>query len=231
MTPAAIVFDFDGVIANSEPLHLRAFQDVLAPAGLPLTASDYYARYLGYDDEGLMDALTSDRGVDLAPARRAALLEVKGRRLGELLRQPDVIFPGAADCIRTLAARLPLAIASGALRAEIELVLDAAGLRACFHDIVAAGDTPAGKPAPDPYLRALALLQARGLVPAGPDAARRTVAIEDSHFGLAAARAAGFRTVALATSHPAADLGLADLVLPAIDAVTFEAVARLVNEA
>jgi len=229
MPPAAIVFDFDGVIANSEPLHLRAFQDVFGPAGLPIDAAEYYARYLGYDDEGMVDALTADRGVVLDRGRRTALLEIKARRLAELLRQPDVLFPGAAACVRELASHVPLAIASGALRAEIELVLDAAGLRDCFHDIVAAGETPSGKPAPDPYLRALALLQARGLVPAG--AARRTVAIEDSHFGLAAARAAGLRTVALTTSHPAGELGGADLVLPAIADVTFETLARLVADA
>jgi beta-phosphoglucomutase len=229
MPPAAIVFDFDGVIANSEPLHLRAFQEVLGPAGLPLGAAEYYARYLGYDDEDMVDALIADRGVVLDPARRAALLEAKGQRLADLLQQPGVLFPGAVACVRELATRVPLAIASGALRAEIELVLEAAGLRGCFHDIVAAGETPAGKPAPDPYLRALALLQARGVVPAG--AARRTVAIEDSHFGLAAARAAGLRTVALATSHPAEELAGADLVLSAIAEVTFDTLARLVADA
>ena len=231
MAPAAIVFDFDGVIANSEPLHLRAFQDVFGPAGFPISAAEYYARYLGYDDEGMVDALLADRGAALPPAQRAALLEAKAARLADLLRQPDVLFPGAVECVRALAQRVPLAIASGALRAEIELVLEAAGLRGCFHDIVAAGETGAGKPAPDPYLRALALLQRRGLVPEGPDAARRTVAIEDSHFGLAAARAAGFRTVAVTTSHPADDLGAADLVLPAIGHVTYDTLARLVADA
>lgn len=218
--PFAIVFDFDGVIADTEPLHMRAFQQVLAEAGLPITRQDYYDRYLGYDDVGAFARVAEDRGVALSETDCADLVARKAALMPALLGQPGVVFPNAGACVRRLADAAPLAIASGALRPEIELVLEAAGLRACFHDIVAAGETPRSKPAPDPYARAIALLQDRGLVPGDDEAARGSVAIEDSRWGLASARAAGLRAVAITTSYPAsAFVDTADLVVASLDEI------------
>jgi beta-phosphoglucomutase-like phosphatase (HAD superfamily) len=126
-----------------------------------------------------------------------------------LLADPSILFPGAVRCIVDLAAVVPLAIASGALRGEIECVLDAAAVRERFPVIVAAGETARGKPAPDPYVAALAGLRHQGVLAAN---AAPSVAIEDSHWGLESARAAGLRTIAVATSYPAGALD-ADLVL------------------
>jgi beta-phosphoglucomutase-like phosphatase (HAD superfamily) len=228
MVPAAIVFDFDGVIANTEPLHLRAFQQVLADAGVDLTAEEYYSRYLGYDDTAMVEQIAIDRGFELSADERHALLQRKATLMPLLLRSPDVLFEGAAECVRRLAAATPLAIASGALRSEIELVLDAGGLRNCFACIVAAGETREGKPAPDPYQRVIELLAGAGLVAAHDGASRRSVAIEDSHWGIVSARAAGLWCVAVATSYPAEQLTDADLVFPSLDAVRLEALSALV---
>ena len=120
----AIVFDFDGVIANSEPLHFRAFRDVLADEGVTLTEADYYARYLGFDDVGVFQAFGAGprphgRVVDIA-----ALVGAKGGPLEALERDVSVLFPGAAAAIRRAAAAMPIAIASGALGAEIRRVLE-----------------------------------------------------------------------------------------------------------
>lgn len=219
MLPAAIVFDFDGVIANSEPLHLEAFQQVLATIGVQLPALEYYERYLGYDDEGAFRAVLGDRGLAVTDAEVARLIADKAVLLPGLLSGPGILVPGAAECLGRLGASMPLAIASGARREEIELVLDARGLRHHVDVIVAAGETPLSKPHPDPYARAVDLLVARQRVPAGTTPAS-CVAIEDSHWGIASAKAAGLCCLALTTSYPRESLATADHVVESLDEVT-----------
>jgi beta-phosphoglucomutase len=203
----AIVFDFDGVIANSEPLHFQAFRDVLAGEGMTLSEHDYYERYLGYDDVGVFRAL------GLAAARIEDLVKAKAVRMETLERDSSILFPGAAAAIKRLAASVPLAIASGAIGPEIRRVLVREGLAQFFVAIVSADDAPNGKPSPDPYLRAVAKLD-----PAcgGRLTARECVAIEDSHWGLESARTAGLRTVAIGHTYDVRELS-ADLVLQTLD--------------
>src|SRR5262245_61678823 len=150
----AVIFDFDGVIANSEPLHFAAFRDILYRESVALTERDYYQRYLGFDDAGVFEAVARDQGIAWNGDRIRELLERKAARLEELERLTSTLFPGAEAAIRRLSADVPLGIASGAIRPEIERVLQRAGLKHLFGAIVAAGDTARGKPAPDPYLRA-----------------------------------------------------------------------------
>jgi beta-phosphoglucomutase len=203
----AIVFDFDGVIADTEPLHFRSLCDVLAEEHVALSEREYYARYLGYDDVGALRAIGVDYGRSWTIDHVAELVIRKAVRVEALERDVAVLFP--ADAV-------PLAIASGALGAEIRRVLDRADLTRYFAAIVAAEDTPASKPAADPYQRAvLRLADAIG----GPLRAADCVAIEDSRWGLESARAAGLRTVAISSSYDASDLGDADLVLPDIAAL------------
>jgi len=218
MDVQALVLDFDGVVADTEPLHFRAFQAVLADAGFGLTAEDYSARYLGFDDAGAFRAVAGDQGHAIAEERVRELVRLKSRLMDEALAASDVLFAGAAEAIRSLSSALPLAIASGALRGEITAVLGRAGLLSSFRAIVAGGETAAGKPAPDPYRRAVALL---GI------AARRAVAVEDSQWGLESARAAGLGTIAVTTSYPASTLAMADLVVPDLASVTLERLAQM----
>jgi HAD superfamily hydrolase (TIGR01509 family) len=223
----AIVFDFDGVIADSEPLHLRAFQHVLEHADINLTAADYYSRYLGFDDVGVFVSVARDNGKTLTDEQVTSLVAEKGNRIQELLKAGAVLFPGAADFIRQAAAAVPIAIASGAQRHEIEEILDATQLRECFAAIVAAGETVRGKPSPDPYARAFELLQRSNssLLP------ERCVAIEDSRWGLESAREAGLRCVGVTTSYPAAELPGAELIVAGLNALTIEMLEVLVNPA
>jgi len=220
----AIVFDFDGVIANSEPLHLQAFQQTLAEEGIALTRREYYARYLGYDDVGAFEAVGRDKGVAMDAGRVASLVARKGVALQALLNDGAVLFAGAAEFIREAAASVPIAIASGALRHEIDEIIGAAGLDGLFAAIVASGDTPESKPSPAPYR--LAFEQLRQAAAQGLDAAR-CVAIEDSRWGLESARGAGLRCVGVTNSYPAHELapaelvvgGLKDLTIPMLDAL------------
>jgi beta-phosphoglucomutase len=220
----AIVFDFDGVIANSEPLHFRAFRDVLAPRGVELIEPDYYTRYLGFDDLGAFRAIAKDRGRTWSAGELASLTADKAGRMEALERDASVLFPGAADAIRRAAAAVPIAIASGALGAEIRRVLDGANLTHYFKAIVAAEDTTAGKPAPDPYQRAVALLSKSvgDAVLAGD-----CVAIEDSRWGIASARAAGLRAVGVTSSYDAEELSGADLIIGSLAELDITSLQRL----
>jgi HAD superfamily hydrolase (TIGR01509 family) len=221
----AVFFDFDGVIADSEPLHLRAYQAVLGAEDIDLTKEDYYARYLGYDDVGLFQALARDRGMTLTTEHIDAWVEAKSHLIEEMLSNDAVLFPGTQDCIRMFADRVPLAVASGALEPEIDLVLRHAGLRDCFKAIASASDGVRGKPAPDLYLLAMAKLSqaARSIDPAS------CIAIEDSHWGIEAARTAGLRCVAVTHTYPAAELTLAHLVVDRLSDLTIAQIEELIR--
>jgi len=211
------VFDFDGVIANSEPLHLRAFQEVLAAADVTLTDREYYGNYLGFDDAGVFRAVDANRGAGWTPADIDALVSRKTARLEALEHGVSMLFPGAADAVRRLAAAVPLAIASGANGTEIRRVLDREQLTSSFVAIVPADAGLAPKPAPDPYLRAVAQL---GAARGESIAARDCVAVEDSMWGLRSARTAGLHTVAVTHTYPAAELSEADLIIISLQELT-----------
>jgi beta-phosphoglucomutase len=213
----AVVFDFDGVLANSEPLHFRAFRDVLAAEGVILTENAYYTRYLGYDDVGAFRAIAGDAQRTLDAGEIAAWVARKAERLEALERGASVLFPGARDVVARMARCGPIAIASGALREEIMRVLERERLTAFFSAVVAAGDTPASKPDPAPYAKAVELLTTVCGAPLEP---RECLAIEDSHWGLLSAKRAGLRTVAVTHSYPAGELYEADLVIDRLDALT-----------
>jgi beta-phosphoglucomutase-like phosphatase (HAD superfamily) len=213
-----IVFDFDGVIADSEPLHLRATQEVIAPLGISLSREEYYERYLGYDDVGTFRAVGENKGVELNNAQIAALIAAKSVVYQSLVAAGGVLYTGAASCIERLAPHYPLGIASGALRHEIEAILRAGELDRHFRFIVASGETATGKPAPDPYLRAAEL---HGL------AAESCVAIEDSRWGIESASAAGMRCIGITHTYPASELSAADVVVQSLEQLTPELIRTL----
>jgi beta-phosphoglucomutase len=223
----AVFFDFDGVIADTEPLHLRAYQAVLQADGIDLSKSEYYARYLGYDDVGLFDALAKDRRISLSDEKIDEWVAAKASIVEEMLSSDSILFPDAAACVKMFAERVPLAVASGALEPEIELVLDHAGLRSSFAAIASASDGVRGKPAPDLYLLAMAKLKDRLPDPFDPGAC---IAIEDSRWGLEAARQAGLRCVAVTHTYPAAELGKVDLIVDALGDLTLPKIEALIRE-
>ena len=213
MDARGIVFDFDGVLANSEPLHLRAYQEVLADLGIVINRDEYYARYLGFDDIGAFRAIAEVRRRHWTEEQIRALVVRKTAVFDEMLDSVDVLYPEAAECVRRLAARIPLGIASGALRHEIEAVLRRTRLDRHFRFIVASGDTPESKPAPDPYRRAAEL---HGLMPA------QCIAIEDSRWGIESAKTAGLRCVGITQTYAADELSQADAVISSLNDFTIE---------
>ncbi|MCL4243662.1 MAG: HAD family phosphatase [Candidatus Dadabacteria bacterium] len=211
----AVIFDFDGVIANTEPLHLGAFQRTLAGEGVDLTEEDYYANYLAYDDRTLFVKLYEDRGLDIDDALLAALMDSKSLHYDEMIEGNIELLPGAVDFIKSLTGKYRLAIGSGALEAEIVNVLDFAGLSDSFEVIVGADRIANCKPAPDVYIEALRRLNAlpgdaADIVPA------ECLVIEDSVSGIRAALAAGMKCLAVTNSYSAAELGEAHEIKPGL---------------
>jgi len=219
----AVLFDFNGVLVDDEDVHFEAFRRTLAAAGVTIDHR-VYRRFLGYDDHGTIVALLAhydrrDAFDDVGLARAVAdKQDVYAQLAG---RHPRLGF-GARALVQALrAAGARLAIVSGARRAEIDPVLDAAGLRDCFDVVVAAEDVTRGKPDPEGYRLARARLEAAAGAPLD------AVAIEDAPAGLRAARAAGVRCVGLATTCPAAELEGADEIAPSLAALDVGGLARV----
>jgi beta-phosphoglucomutase len=214
----AVVFDFDGVLADTERLHLRAIQDALAEYGHTLEDRLYFDRYLGYGDRDVLVEFARDRGWSIDDAIVDAFMAHKSLRYRHHLASGRALYPGASACVECLGERFALAIASGSLRAEILHILDSAGLQPSFRAIVGADDVSSGKPSPEPYLKAAQLL---GIDP------RQAVAIEDSRWGIESAHAAGMSVIGITTSYPAATLARADRVVDSLDAITVASIADL----
>jgi beta-phosphoglucomutase len=208
----AIIFDFDGVLADSEVFHCVAFEAVAAAAGLPFSRAAYFERLLGLPDSECLAALCAEAGVACDPARLKALVAQKRAAFARLAGKL-VLYPGVETVLRSLHGHFQLAIASGAFRDEIEPLLTRAGVRGLFAAVIGADDVQAGKPDPEPLARALAALNARAnraIVPAA------CVVVEDAPVGVAAARAAGMQCIAVTTHHERAALSAADATISSV---------------
>jgi HAD superfamily hydrolase (TIGR01509 family) len=206
----AVIFDFDGVIADTEPVHFEGLRQTLASIGITLTEADYYATYLGFDDRGcILEALRVNRR-PITESIVQDLMRTKATAYLTAIRDRLVIFPGVKEFVEEAASAYPIAIASGALRPEIELILEQAGLRKAFRHITSAEDVTRSKPDPQPFLHALAGLNRQlGHSPLTPDAC---LVIEDSLPGIRAAKAAGMKVLAVTNTHTVQDLHEADAI-------------------
>jgi HAD superfamily hydrolase (TIGR01509 family) len=201
---SGILFDFNGVIVDDEPQHCDALIATLADYDYSLDRDTYYREYLGFDDRECFRFSFARQGRQPDDRMVAEAIERKHSHYERAIRTDMRLVPGAAEFIESAALDgVRLAIVSGALRREIELVLELAGLRPHFDTVIAAEDVTACKPDPQGYRRGR---EALDVVPA------RCIVIEDSLPGLAAARAAGLRCAMLTTSHPETACADADLV-------------------
>jgi HAD superfamily hydrolase (TIGR01509 family) len=208
----AVIFDFNGVIVDDEPLHLELFRAVLAGEGIALSDEDYHEKYLGYDDRGCFVAALADAGrvrESNNGAFIADLIERKASLYRAAINERYLLFPGVVELVRKLAGKFPMAIASGALRDEIEMVLERGDIRDCFQAIIAAEDVSACKPDPEGYVKALAALNANARARIHPG---ECLVIEDSIAGVEAAKRAGMRCLAVTNSYSAEELKQADWI-------------------
>jgi HAD superfamily hydrolase (TIGR01509 family) len=201
MPVRAAIFDFNGVLVDDEPIHMRLYIRVLEEEGCAITEAEYRSRYLGMDDRGIFLAALREKGLVAGEGSIARLVERKARLYLEAIEKEARPVPGALELARSCAARFGgrIAVVSGALRQEIELVLRRFGARELFPVVVAQDDMARGKPDPEGFLRGLAAL-AR-LDPA-PLFAAEVAVVEDSVPGVIAARRAGMRCLAVTTSCP-----------------------------
>jgi len=193
----ALIFDFNGVLADDDPIHMEAFRQVAEEEGLSFTNQDYFNQYLPLNDRDCFKFLFQEHAVPLPASKIDQLIERKGRYYFNAIEKKAVLFTAAASAVRTAAARYPLAIASGARKTEICHILEQSQLHDCFGAIVAAEDVEFGKPNPEPFLQAHAKLKERDR----SLEISECVAIEDSIGGIQSAHDAGMRCLAIAHSY------------------------------
>lgn len=192
-----IIFDFDGIIVDSEPTKLKVIQQVAAKEGWTVTEEEYYRDYLPLDDPSIIEYLYGSHGQPVDRVRRDELRNWKHRAYAEMINDGLSPLPGALDFVRRAASRHTLAIASGSLRCEIEHLLRKLGVREAFAVLATADDSERAKPDPEVYLKALARLQQLPGFHQKPLDAAECLAIEDAPHGVLAAEKAGIRCLAL----------------------------------
>jgi len=212
---AAVAFDFDGVIVNSEPLHFRAFVRVLAEEKITLTEDEYYGEMIGFDDKGAFRHIFEKHGRTLDPRTFLRVMTRKSQSLMDTIRQGHyTALPGVEEFVRGLWRNYPLAICSGALREEIEAMLEGINLRDCFPTIVAAEDVTVGKPDPQGYRLALQQLSQRAKRELEP---AECLIVEDAPTVIESVRAVGFPVLGVATTYAKEKLSAANWVVKSLE--------------
>jgi beta-phosphoglucomutase len=221
----AVIFDFDGVIVDTERLHYEALQRVLSPLGLGITWVEYVQTYIGFDDRGVFQNRFQKDGLALTTAELSGLVKQKAVLFHHMVAaETPTPFPGVVELMHGLAGRIPLALCSGALGSDIEPVFRALNLHGLFDLLVTADDVPMSKPDPACYRLAVERLSAhhdRTLNPAA------CLAIEDTPAGITAAKGAGLKVLALTNSYDRAYLGLADYVRDSLVGLSLDQLRRI----
>ncbi len=216
----AVIFDFDGVLVDSEPYHQAAINAVLTPLGLELSQEEYEEHYLGFDDRGVFQHRyhVAHRPLDQAGLR--ALIEGKAVAFAKLIEERGIQpFPGAVELMTALkAAKIPLALCTGATHRDVTVILNKVRALNQFDAVVTTDEVAASKPDPTCYRLALEKLwQAHPQRNIRP---QHALAIEDSPWGIEAAKGAGLKVAGLESSYTAPRLHKADFTLPTLAGVT-----------
>lgn len=217
MRVEAVIFDFDGVIVDTEPLHYKAFQRVLGPLGLGYSWQKYVDTYMGFDDRDAFVEAFAAGGRQLDDDVLRSMVARKAILFQEVILDGVTAYPGVVTLIHRLhEAKVPLAISSGALRSDIDPILEILGLQGRFDVIVTAEDVVKSKPDPECYQ--LAFDKLCRLCKASY-AKSRTIAIEDTPAGIRSARSAGLQVVAVSNSYPCGKLSDAAYVTNSLEAL------------
>jgi beta-phosphoglucomutase len=216
----AVILDFDGVIADTEALHLEAFNEILAQYNIEVSEDDYYEKYLGFSDVDFFNALNDDCKLEWDDSEIEDFVGRKGDVFESYLESGSSVIKGVPEFIDMLCKHnIPLAICSGATMRDIEGALKGTDLLKRFKVVISADDVLLGKPDPQGYMMARKKLAEAVGQPIGAD---ECIAIEDSEWGLEAARAASMHTIGITNSYPVPALGLADKVVDSLSTVTME---------
>jgi len=210
----AVIFDFDGVISDSEPCHFAAANKVLDDFGIQLTRQQYYADYLGFTDYELFETVKKKYKTDFKGTSIEQLVERKAEVFQELIKQTDHLINGITELITELKKNnIKVAINSGAIAADIKIMLAGSAIENSFDVIVSADDITKGKPDPESYLLTLEKLNT---VSDSPISAKQCVVIEDSRWGIISAKKAGMHVVAVTNSYTAEELKDAEMIIGSV---------------
>ena len=206
----AVCFDFNGTLSHDEPILCEIFVELFAEHGKPLSAQEYFDRLAGLSDPDIVRTWLGPDHPDVDE-----VIEERVARYVAAVSDGSTVPESVRAAVRLAASRVAVAVVTGAARAEVEPVLDAAGLSGSVTVIVSCDDVVEGKPQPEGYLSAIELLGVR------PDEA---VAFEDTEAGVASAKAAGLRCLAVLGTLDPHRLAAADEIVPAVDAPLIERV-------
>jgi HAD superfamily hydrolase (TIGR01509 family) len=200
-----VIFDFNGTLSQDEPILCEIFGELFAEHGRPLSAQEYFDQLAGLSDPEIVRTWLGRDHPDVDEVIEQRIARYRAR-VADGSSVPEAV----REAVRYAAERVPVAVVSGAARAEIEPVLGAAGLDGLIAAVVPAEDVAEGKPEPDGYLRALELLD-------GDLEAREVLVFEDTEAGVASAKAAGMRCVAVLGTLAPERLAAADEIVRRID--------------
>lgn len=204
MPTRAVVFDFNGTLSDDEPVLCEIFMRLFAEHGKPMSAQEYFDRLAGLSDPEIVRTWLGPGHPDVD-----AVIVERVDRYRAAVADGSSVHEHVREAVRYAAERVPLAICSGAAQAEIEPVVEAAGIAPLFQTIVTSDDVMHGKPDPEGYAKTLGIL---GVDPA------ETVVFEDTEAGIASARAAGVgRVLAMKTTLEPHRLAQADELIDRID--------------
>jgi len=221
----AVIFDFDGVITDSEILHLRAFNQSLAQYGIEITKNDYYTMYLGFNDTDCYKLLIEKGLLKMDEQQINTLMIQKKKIFEQLAKAEGKMIEGVRDFLNMLEQNnIPMAICSGSLLTEVEMVLEDARLRHLFEVVVSGEQVKKGKPDPEGFLLTLQRLNENR---ENPITANQCIVIEDSHWGLEAAKAAGMHTIAVTNSYDAEQLSMAEKIVDRLNELSIDDLQRL----
>lgn len=223
----AVIFDFDGVIVDTEPLHYRSFQVVLEPLGLGYSWEAYVDHYMGFDDrDAFLEAFRAG-GKTLDHAGLEELIAMKAALFQDVVAEGVASYPGVVELVSSLSQQLPLAICSGALRSDIEPILRQLSIDSLFSVMVTAEEVAASKPDPASYALAVRKLAAsfpdRGVLPSS------CVAIEDTPAGILSASGAGIPVLAVTNSYGPEPLRTAQRVVTSLAGITLSDLDTLIS--
>lgn len=224
----AAIFDFDGVISDSEMLHLRAFNHTLAEYGIEISREDYFKDYLGLNDIDLLRELAAKGLLKADQEKIRKLAENKKHIFEELIKNENTIIEAVPEFLQMLKNHnITMAVCSGALLNEIESILKKANLTEFFEVIVSADQIERGKPYPDGFLVTLERLNEKLDKPVK---ANQCIVIEDSRWGLEGARQAGMHTVAVTNSYDAEQLSTADKIVETLSELDIDALEQICKQ-
>ena len=227
-----VIFDFDGVIADSEPAHFEMFRRILGEGGLDLTWQQYTENYLGFDDFNAFTQILKSRDLPHSPEFVSQLCRRKEEKFAKYLQDKSVIFPGAKDLLLDLAEhQVTCSIYSGAIRSEIEFILSQANLSSFFTTIVSVEDVQNPKPHPEGY--SMTLEKTNQLLKNNsqnhPILPGESLVIEDSGWGITSAKQANMFCLAVEQTYPASYLNDADRIVKDLTQVNTDLLRQFVE--